>query len=539
MRTHEVLNQPPPLPETDLFATDPILPSAVAREGAGWATTQLSEYGNRVGSAEVAEWGFLANENPPVLKTHDRFGHRVDQIEFHPAWHSLMEMSIGAGVHSLAYEHDEGGHVARAAMSYLDGQVEQGHGCPISMTSSVLASLRHQHDLAAEWEPRILSRSYDPRYLPAPEKDGVLMGMGLTEKQGGSDVRANTSVADPADDAYRITGHKWFVSAPICDAFLVLAQAPGGLSCFLLPRFAPDGTVNEFRIQRLKDKLGNRSNASSEVEFENSWAQLVGEEGRGVRTIVEMINGTRLDCTIGSAAIMRQAVTNAAHHLTHRSAFGSLLIDKTLMRAVIADLEVETEASTLLMMRMAGAFDRAEADPDEAALKRVLTPIAKYWVTKRCTAVVQEALECLGGGGYVEESIMARLFRESPLNAIWEGSGNVIALDLLRALSREPGARDAIFSAIEPARGADQRLDAAIDALDSAIADLEDPDREARRLIEQAALVIQGALVVQHGSRQLADVFCATRLEGDWGHLFGTIPARMAMDELVGAALPA
>ena len=292
-------------------------------------------------------------------------------------------------------------------------------------------------------------------------------------------------------------------------------------------------------MQRLKEKLGNRSNASGEVEFENAWAQLVGEEGRGVRTIVEMINGTRLDCTIWSAAIMRQAVTNAAHHLTHRSAFGSLLIDKPLMRAVVADLEVETEASTLMMMRMAGAFDRAEADPDEAALKRVLTPIAKYWVTKRCTAVVQEALECLGGGGYVEESIMARLFRESPLNAIWEGSGNVIALDLLRALSREPGARDAIFSVVEPARGADQRLDTAIDSLDSAIADLEDPDREARRLIEQAALVIQGALVVQHGSRQLADVFCATRLEGDWGHLFGTIPARMAIDELVGAALPA
>ncbi len=538
MRTHEVLNQPPPLPDIDLYATDPILPEAVAREGAGWASSLLSEYGTRVGSAEVAEWGFLANENPPKLKTHDRFGHRVDQVEFHPAWHSLMEMSIGAGLHSIAYEHEEGGHVARAALSYIDGQVEQGHGCPISMTSSVLASLRHQPDLAAEWEPRILSRVYDPRFLPAPDKDGVLMGMGLTEKQGGSDVRSNTSQAQPSDGAFRVTGHKWFVSAPICDAFLVLAQAPGGLSCFLLPRFAPDGTVNEFHIQRLKDKLGNRSNASSEVEFENAWAQLVGEEGRGVRTIVEMINGTRLDCTIWSAAIMRQAITNAAHHLAHRSAFGALLLDKPLMQAVLADLEVETEAATLMMIRVAGAFDRADADPLEAALKRVLTPVAKYWVTKRCTAVVQEALECLGGGGYVEESIMPRLFRESPLNAIWEGSGNVIALDLLRALSREPGAREAIFSLLDSARGADRRLDGAIDELDATLSRLDDPDREARRLIEQTALVIQGALAVQYGSSQLADVYCATRLGGDWGHLFGTIPSHLAVDDLVESALP-
>ncbi|MDH5373892.1 MAG: acyl-CoA dehydrogenase family protein, partial [Acidimicrobiia bacterium] len=485
-----------------------------------------------------AEWGFLANQYPPVLQTHDRFGHRVDQIEFHPAWHSLMDLSVAAGLHSLAYEAPVGGHTARAALTFLAGQIEQGHGCPISMTSSVLASLRHAPDIAAEWEPRILSRMYDPRYLPAAEKNGVLTGMALTEKQGGSDVRANTSVAEPADGAYLITGHKWFVSAPVCDAFLVLAQAPGGLSCFILPRFRPDGSVNEFRIQRLKDKLGNRSNASSEVEFEGAWAQLVGEEGRGVRTIVEMINGTRLDCTIWSAAIMRQAVTNAAHHLTHRSAFGDLLIDKPLMRGVIADLEVETQSATLLMMRMAGAFDRAPGDPDEAILKRIMTPIAKYWVTKRCTAVVQEALECLGGNGYVEESIMPRLFRESPLNAIWEGSGNVIALDLLRALSREPGARDALFSILDPTRGSDPRLDHAIDSLDRMITGIRDPDREARRLIERAALVIQGALAVQHGSKQLADVFCATRLDGDWGHLFGTIPGDLAVDDLVSDARP-
>lgn len=539
MRTHEVLNQPPPLPDLDLFATDPVLPGALDREGAGWAASELSAFGKLAGSLEVTEWGFLANQNPPVLHTHDRFGHRIDQVEFHPAWHSLMEMSVGAGVHSRAYEVDEGGHVARAALMYIDSQVEQGHGCPISMTSSVLASLRVEPELASAWEPRILSRRYDPRFLPPADKDGVLMGMGLTEKQGGSDVRANTSVAEPGGDGHLITGHKWFLSAPICDGFLVLAQAPEGLSCFLMPRFKPDGQVNHIRIERLKDKLGNRSNASSEVEFEGAWAQLVGEPGRGVKTIVEMINGTRLDCTIGSAAIMRQAVTNAAHHVGHRSAFGGLLVEKPLMRAVIADLEIETEAATLMMMRVAAAFDRAGADPAEAALKRIITPVAKYWVTKRCTAVVQEALECLGGGGYVEESIVARLFRESPLNAIWEGSGNVIALDLLRALYREPQAAESLIALLEGATGANAELDRAIVRFKDTLANLTDPDREARSLIEQAALVLAGALAVMHGSDQLADVYCATRLGGEWGHTFGTIPANAPIDELVEAALPA
>jgi putative acyl-CoA dehydrogenase len=541
--THEVLNQPPELPEYDLYATDPILPEAVAREGAGWAEPRLSEFGVLAGTYEVREWGFQANRHGPVLHTHDRFGRRLDQVEFHPSWHSLMELSVRHGVHSLGFEDagPEGSIVARTALMYLDSQMEQGHGCPISMTSSVLLALRNQPEVAAAWEPLVLSRAYDPRFAPPGDKAGVLLGMGMTEKQGGSDVRANTTRAVPDNGggpggAYRLTGHKWFTSAPQCDAFLVLAQAPGGLSCFLLPRFTPAGEVNAFHIQRLKDKLGNRSNASSEVEYDRAWAVMVGEEGRGVATIIEMVNGTRLDCTIGAAAIMRQAVTQAAHHVGHRSAFGDVLADKPLMRAVIADLEVETEAATLLMMRVAGAFDRAEADVSEALLKRIVTPVAKYWVSKRCTPVVHEALECLGGGGYVEDSMMPRLFRESPLNAIWEGSGNVIALDLLRAMVREPKTVDAFLDEAETARGADRRLDAAFDGLRRSLTSISEPERVARRLIEQMALAMQGSLVVRYGSASLADAFCASRLDGDWGHLFGTLPPGLDLDPLVEAA---
>jgi putative acyl-CoA dehydrogenase len=541
--THEVLNQPPELPEYDLYLADPILPGAVEREGAGWAADRLSDLGASVGTHEVREWGFQANRHGPVLHTHDRFGHRVDQVEFHPAWHSLMEMSVRHGVHSFAFEDGgpEGSFAARTALMYLDSQMEQGHGCPISMTSSVLPALRNQPEVAAAWEPRVLSRAYDPRFAPAGEKAGVLLGMGMTEKQGGSDVRSNTTRAVPENGggpggSYRLTGHKWFTSAPQCDAFLVLAQAPGGLSCFLLPRFTPDGEVNAFYIQRLKDKLGNRSNASSEVEYDGAWAVMVGEEGRGVPTIIEMVNGTRLDCTIGAAAIMRQAVTQAAHHVGHRSAFGDNLVDKPLMRAVIADLEVEAETATLLMMRVAGAFDRADGDVSEALLKRIITPVAKYWVSKRCTSVVHEALECLGGGGYVEDSMMPRLFRESPLNAIWEGSGNVIALDLVRAMVKEPKTVDAFLDEAEGARGADGRLDTALDGLRRSLASISDPERLARRLIEQMALVMEGSLAVRYGSPSLADAFCSTRLDGDWGHLFGTLPSGLDLDPLVEAA---
>lgn len=543
MPTHEVINQPPPFPEVDLYAADPVLADAVKREGGGWADRQLRELGSQVGSAEVAEWGFLANRYEPVLQTHDRFGNRIDQIEFHPAWHSLMEMSISHGVHSVAYEEPgrEGSHVARGALMYLDGQAEQGHSCPISMTASVLPSLRRQPEVAAAWEPLVLSRRYDPAFAPAKEKGGVLFGMGMTEKQGGSDVRANTTTAEPINGGgpgaeYRITGHKWFTSAPMCDAFLVLANSPGGLSCFLLPRWKPDRTVNAFHLQRLKDKLGNRSNASAEAEFEAAWAVMVGAEGRGVATIMEMVSQTRLDCLIGSAALMRQAVYQAAHHVAYRSAFGGLLADKPLMRNVIADLEVDTEAATLIMARVTGAFDRAHADPAEAALKRLLTPVAKYWVTKSCTGVVREAMECLGGAGYVEESVLPRLFRESPLNSIWEGSGNVIALDVLRAMNREPAAVDVLLEEVRAARGVDRNLDGRIGRLDRMLTSPEDAEWTARRLVEAMALAVQGSLVVRYGSAVLADTFCATRLGDDWGRLYGTLPAGLEVSSLVAAA---
>lgn len=404
--THEVFNQPPPLVDYNLYLTDPILDAAVGREGAKASRDDLVLFGSVVGSAEVIDWGFQANTHDPVLRTHDRFGNRSDQVEFHPAWHLLMDLAVTNGLHSLPWEDrdDADGQVTRTALLYMSSQIEAGHFCPISMTTSVVPALLTTDSVAGDWLPRIMTRSYDQSFRPAAEKSGVLLGMGMTEKQGGSDVRANTTSATPwhgggAGGKYSLTGHKWFTSAPMCDAFLILARAPGGLSCFLLPRWAPDGDVNSFHIQRLKNKLGNRSNASAEVEFDNAYAELVGEEGRGISTIIEMVNGTRLDCVIGSAALMRQAVAQAGWHVAHRDAFGGPLIDKPLMQNVVADLEIETETATLMTVRLAGAFDRAGGDPHEAAFKRIALPIAKYWVTKRATEVVREAMECLGGNG--------------------------------------------------------------------------------------------------------------------------------------------
>lgn len=542
MPTHEVTNQPPELGAYNVYESDPILPDAVSRHGAQWAGDQLSEFGSIVGGPDVREWSRLANENLPVLHTHDRFGHRSDTVEFHPSWHSLMELSVRHGVHSIHREPGarKGSHVTRAALMFIDGQMEQGHSCPISMTSSVTATLELQPDIVDELRPLLTSRHYDGSFAPIGEKTGILLGMGMTEKQGGSDVRANTTTAEPVGSGgpggeYLLTGHKWFMSAPMCDGFAVLAQAPGGLSCFYVPRWTPEDEVNRFFIQRLKDKMGNRSNASSEVEFEEAWARMVGEEGRGVRTIIEMVNGTRLDCTIGSTAIMRQAVTQATHHVRHRSAFGGTLVDKPIMRAVIADLEIETEAATLLTMRLAETFDRSEDDASSNLLQRILIPVAKYWVTKRCSAVVVEALECLGGNGYVEESTMPRLFRESPLNAIWEGSGNVIALDLLRAMKREPEAVDVFVAEIELAQGSDRRLDDAINRLRKTLSSAV-PESDLRRLIETMAIVMEGSLVVRYGSHALADGFVTTRIEGDWGNTFGTLPQSTETESLVAAA---
>jgi putative acyl-CoA dehydrogenase len=522
----DVFNQPPPLLNYNLFESDPPLRESLEREGAWWAHHMVHELGHLGGTEEAIAWGFQANSNPPQLHTHDRFGNRIDEVEFHPAWHRLMEVAIAHGLHALPWrEPRPGAHAARAAAFYVWSQVEGGHGCPVSMTYASIPALRKQPELAARWEPVITTLDYDPGLRPPAGKRGALVGMAMTEKQGGSDVRANTTRAVPtgADGEHLLTGHKWFCSAPMCDAFLVLAQAPGGLSCFLLPRILDDGARNGFHIQRLKDKLGNRSNASAEIELDGAWAVMVGEEGRGVRTIIEMVNHTRLDCVIGSAALMRQAVAQATHHTAHRSAFGRLLSEQPLMVNVLADLAVESEATTVLMMRLAGAFDRG-SDPEEAAFKRIALAVAKYWTCKRAIAVVSEALECHGGNGYVEESIMPRLYREAPLNSIWEGSGNVNALDVLRAMAREPEAVTAFLGEVEEARGSDPRLDDAIDELKRQLSEQTDAEARARRVVELMAVALEASLLVRHGDPAVAEAFCASRLDSNGGRSFGTLP---------------
>ncbi|HMD03109.1 MAG TPA: isovaleryl-CoA dehydrogenase [Candidatus Baltobacteraceae bacterium] len=543
--THEVENQAPPLVDYDLFWADAVLREAVAAGDAAWASAMLSELGKRAGSAEAIAWGFEANRNAPELRAFDRYGHRVDEVVYHPSYHRLMEVATGSGLHSSSWsEPRPGAHVARAAGFFVWSQADAGHGCPISMTHAAVPVLRRQPDLARVWEPLIFARRYDGALRPAAEKGSALFGMALTEKQGGSDVRANTTRATPAGAGgpgaeYVLGGHKWFCSAPMSDAFLVLAQAPGGLSCFLVPRVLPDGTRNPFALQRLKDKLGNRSNASSEVEFDGTLGWLVGEEGRGVAVIVEMVNFTRLDCALGAASGMRQAVAQAVHHAAYRRAFGKLLIDQPLMRNVLADLALESEAATRLCLRLAQACDRAERDPHEAHVKRLGTALAKFWICKRAPAHAAEALECLGGNGYVEESIMPRLYREAPLNSIWEGSGNVNALDVLRALRKEPGVLDAFFTEVARAEGADSRLDAATSRLSRELARGDIAEARARRIVEDMALVLCGALVVRAGPAEVADAYCASRLGGDWGRTFGTLPLDANMQAIVERARPA
>ncbi|MBP0460212.1 acyl-CoA dehydrogenase family protein [Streptomyces montanisoli] len=542
--THTVTNQVPLLVGYDVFSADRVLTEAVQRHTApdlaDEVLAELRALGLAAGSAQALEWGTLANENPPRLRTHDRYGNRIDEVEFHPAWHRLLGHAVSSGLTDAWGR--PAGHVRRAAGFLVWSQVESGHGCPVSMTHAAVPALRSEPELAAEWEPRLTSRVYEPSLVPAGGKPGALFGMGMTEKQGGSDVRANTTRATPLDEAgaYLLTGHKWFCSAPMSDGFLVLAQAPGGLTCFLVERVLPDGSRNVFRIQRLKDKLGNRSNASSEVEFDGTWARRVGEEGRGVRTIIEMVAATRLDCVLGSAAVMRQAVAQAVHHAAHRQAFGAELIDQPLMRNVLADLALESEAATTLALRLAAAYDAVESggSPQERAFLRVAVPVAKYWVTKRCTPLAAEALECLGGNGYVEESGMPRLLRESPLNSIWEGSGNVQALDVLRAVAREPAALNAFLQEIGLARGADHRLDGAIKDLLAELADLEGIEGGARRLVERMALVLQGSLLVRWAPAPVADAFCASRLGRDWGVAFGTLPRSLDLAPLVDRARP-
>ncbi|MBX9361569.1 acyl-CoA dehydrogenase family protein [Streptomyces sp. WAC04114] len=538
--THTVTNQVPPLVGYDVFSADRSLTDAVDRhldpDLRDDVLGELAALGRASGSAQVQEWGRQANENPPRLHTHDRYGNRIDEVEFHPSWHRLLGKGVSAGL-TAAWDRPAG-HLRRAAAFVVWTQVEAGNGCPLSMTHAAVPALRTDPDLAAEWEPRLTSMVYDRELRPARLKAGALFGMGMTEKQGGSDVRANTTSARPLaeDGTYELTGHKWFCSAPMSDGFLVLAQAPGGLTCFLVPRVLGDGTRNVFLIQRLKDKLGNRSNASAEVEFDGTWARRVGEEGRGVRTIIGMVAATRLDCVLGSAGLMRQAVAQAVHHCTYREAFGGKLVDKPLMRNVLADLALESEAATTLALRLAAAYD--DGGEQERALLRIAVPAAKYWVTKRCPPVAVEAAECLGGNGYVEESGMPRLVRESPLNSVWEGAGNVQALDVLRALRREPGALDAYLREVGQARGADHRLDAAIKNLLTELADLEGVEGRARRLTERLALVLQGSLLVRFAPPQVADAFCAGRLGGDAGAAFGTLPHTLDLASVVERARP-
>jgi putative acyl-CoA dehydrogenase len=543
--THEVFNQAPPLADLDT-AADPALIEALHREGAGWAQEQVHAAGRLAGSERAREWGRLANDYSPVLRTHDRVGQRIDEVEFHPAWHELLNAAAALGLTAAAWREDRAGaHVARAATAYAWTQVEAGHMCPVDMTYAVVAALRRAPELAAAYEPLLASREYESGSQPPLAKRGLLAGMSMTEKQGGSDVQSNTSRAVPAaDGTYRLTGHKWFTSAPMCDLFLVLAHAPGGLSCFLLPRILPDGSRNRMHLQRLKDKLGNRANASAEVEYHDAVVWLVGQEGHGLPTILEMVNVSRLMIAGQSAAGMRAATVAALHHASHRRAFGIYLRDQPLMRNVLADLALESEAALTTVMRLAGATDRALAgDHTEAAFRRLGGAVGKYWICKRAAPHAAEALECLGGNGYVEDSGMPRLYREAPLNSIWEGSGNVAALDVLRVLQREPDAVEAFLAELDAARGADHSYDAALARLHGEVAKATQADAAdfavpngARRLAERMAMTLQASLLLRYAPPAVGDSFCATRLGGDWGHAFGTLPEGAETEHIIDRA---
>jgi putative acyl-CoA dehydrogenase len=548
--THDVVNQSPPFEDVNLFTSDHALTEAVEREGGGHAGKRLAAFGELLGGAEAFELGRLANENPPRLRAFDSKGRRLDVVEYHPAYHRLMEISIKEGLHCSPSDHlaepgsppRAGANVARSAGCYMAAQAEAGHQCPITMTNASVPTLMLQGDLALFWIPKILSRTYDKSFAPAARKRGVTIGMGMTEKQGGTDVRANTTRAVPAGKGgaggeYLLTGHKWFLSAPMSDAFLVLAQAEGGLSCFLMPRLLPDGAVNRLRLQRLKDKLGNRSNASSEVEFHEAHAWLVGEEGRGIAAIIEMVTGTRLDCAVSSAGLMRLAVAHAIHHCRHRSVFQKRLIDQPLMSQVLADLVLAVEAATALAFRLARSFDRA-ADAHAAAWRRLMTPVTKYWVCKIAPALVYEAMESLGGNGYVEEGVAARLYREVPVNAIWEGSGNVMALDLLRVLQREPETVEIVMEDLATAAADDPHLKAQLARVQGLLHEPRQLDRRARDLTETLATLAAATILRAHAPAVVADAFIATRLSGPACQTFGQGLDRVDTRWILERALP-
>ncbi|SET61890.1 putative acyl-CoA dehydrogenase [Marinobacter segnicrescens] len=546
-QTHEVLNQPPALENYNLFLQDKALQEAVEREGASWARQELEAFGKLAGLRETIELGFLANDNKPSFHTHDRFGHRIDEVRFHPAYHELMRLAMEHGLHSSPWQQPgEGAHVARAAKYYLHTQVEAAHGCPVTMTFAAMPSIMKQPELAELWAPKILHRDYDPRNVPDSEKQSVTIGMAMTEKQGGSDVRANTTRALPTGkegpgQAYELVGHKWFVSAPMCDAFLVLAQAPGGLSCFLMPRWRPDGTKNPWQIQRLKNKMGNVANASSEAELRGALGWMVGEEGRGVPTIIEMVAMTRFDCMVGSSSGMRQATAQALHHCHHRSAFGARLSDQPLMQNVLADLAVESEAAMALTMRVGRALDATDNE-QEKLLLRLATPVGKYWICKRTPNQAYEAMECIGGSGVMEDCIMPRLFRESPVNAIWEGSGNVQCLDTLRALQKSPESLDAFMAEVNLAVGSDQRFDAFVNQLQqdfgAAIGNPQQIAFQARDLVDRLAVSLQASLLIRNAPAAVADAYCGSRIAGQGMHNIGALPAGIDARAIIERATP-
>lgn len=526
---NEVLNQAPELIDYDV-SEDPALREGLIREGAGWALDDLTEVGRAAGSREVQEWGRLANEHEPVLQRYDAVGNRRDDVEFHPAYHALMAKAFEFGLNAAPWFDDRpGAHTARTAKAFAWGQAESGHMCPIGMAYAAVPTLRHAPELADAYGRRLASTEYDPVLRPMDDKPGLVLGTSMTERQGGSDARANISRAvERPDGTYEVMGHKWFTSAPMSDGFLTLAQTEPGLTCLLLPRVLPDGTRNPIRLERLKDKLGNRSNASAEIEYHGATGWRVGEEGRGVRTIIEMVNFTRLNCVVLSSAFMRKGLVRAVHHAQHRRAFGKLLIDQPLMRNVLADLTLESEAAVAALMRLGGATDRAEVSESEAGVRRLGLAVTKYWVCKRAQAVVGEALECLGGNGYIENSGMPRLYREAPLQSVWEGSGNVAALDVLRAIRRQPETVESFFDELRLASGADRRLDAAVASLEKdLVADADPAELEfgARGIVERLALVFQASLLVRHSPAAVADAFVTSRLGGSWGIAFGTLPS--------------
>jgi putative acyl-CoA dehydrogenase len=537
--THEVLNQPPPLAGYDAYATDPVLRRIVSALGAEWARPKLTRTGRTVGSAHVQKLARLANRHTPELRTHDRQGNRIDEIDFHPAWHELMAMAVGEEVHSLSWtERRPGAQVARAALSYLWNQGENGIMCPILMTYASVPTLRADPLLRAEWEGKVLSTRYDPRQIRAADKSGVTVGMAMTEKQGGSDLRQTQTVAEQEGEFWRLVGHKWFFSVPHSDVFITLARTGSGVSCFLVPGWLPDGSRNHIMIQRLKEKAGNRSNASSEVEYRGAYARLIGEEGHGIREAISMGHLSRLECALSSGGIMRNAVAQAAHHVSHRRAFQRTLIDQPIMTNVLADLHLEVTASVWLAMRIAAAFDREGEDASERMIARIGAPIAKYWVCKRAVPVVAEALECHGGNGFIEDHLMARLYREAPLNGIWEGTGNVICLDVLRSMARMPGAIEALIAEIAEARGCNTRFDAALGRLKDDVTDLARQESQARRFVERLALMLAASLMLRHEPHEVGDAFVESRLSGEWTGAFGTLGPGIETATLARMAVP-